>query len=694
MSLYESIKVNKIDKKKIIKNEAIPANNQYNVEAENDNEKKLDIVEKLANDFVEYLRKNEIFAELDDYSIAENQRTNDVYGVIDYSISWGDWKHDHIYSEDLAKEFFKEDLSISEDVTEEDGSDTYSATHEFSFNLAPYLGKEIKESDEEPIECEIQFDEDGRAYFIYNNEKEYLDEYMRDNAGGAIKTLTAFSAIRIVPSDNGETVFVQYLHESEDELNEAELKHKMYDECPEDVKVAIDNFLADKEYTKDDLDEVIYEETGDNNEYLGRIFIEIDGKRYKIDIDGNTIKSGNVITKEAENKVSEEDINKLMTFFDKDDETIKEDFNRWTAVRTTMDNIGDREFPQLDFMIKYNLTPEEKHNLAIKICDKIEKELNESDRQVATVNDIDKIVKMSNKELDDFDRNHSYENSDLAEYVRCRLLYAETGLAKHKECYEKALKSLKDNKLNESSTEERWNATELDREEFYALLKFNNPEEHANPSLQYIITRDGNEVYRFAMSGTNKKIKDTGAKIEFRNFLKSKNNEVKEAEEIIDINNLTKEQLWKLRKEIVLGSIYVDDYKNSFGIEPKAVQDFFDSFIEDSQVDDEGKPNNRKTEEYDNAEDLYNYYSSCEYPFGEIEITEAEEIKEDADKNAKYVKSTLNKIALDKISKAIVNIEDAVSLINDNDEAKNKIKSIVEELEDYLNLDDYGKPKA
>ena len=99
----------------------------------------------------------------------------------------------------------------------------------------------------------------------------------------------------------------------------------------------------------------------------------------------------------------------------------------------------------------------------------------------------------------------------------------------------------------------------------------------------------------------------------------------------IDVNNLTKEQLWKLRQEIVLGSLYTHDYDNSFGIDPSAVCNFFDSFIEDAQMDDYGKPNNRKTEEYDNAEDLYNYYCSCENPFGEVEdINESDtEIKED-----------------------------------------------------------------
>ena len=98
----------------------------------------------------------------------------------------------------------------------------------------------------------------------------------------------------------------------------------------------------------------------------------------------------------------------------------------------------------------------------------------------------------------------------------------------------------------------------------------------------------------------------------------------------IDVNNLTKEQLWKLRKEIVLGSLYTHDYDNSFGIDPSAVCNFFDSFIEDSQVDDYGRPNNRKTEEYDNAEDLYNFYCSCENPFGEVkDINESEDVKRD-----------------------------------------------------------------
>ena len=114
----------------------------------------------------------------------------------------------------------------------------------------------------------------------------------------------------------------------------------------------------------------------------------------------------------------------------------------------------------------------------------------------------------------------------------------------------------------------------------------------------------------------------------------------------IDVNNLTKEQLWKLRQEIVLGSLYTHDYDNSFGIDPSAVYNFFDSFIEDSQVDDYGRPNNRKTEEYDNAEDLYNYYRSCENPFGEVDsMNEDAAIDNDQDLDADRVQADVDYLA-------------------------------------------------
>lgn len=84
--------------------------------------------------------------------------------------------------------------------------------------------------------------------------------------------------------------------------------------------------------------------------------------------------------------------------------------------------------------------------------------------------------------------------------------------------------------LHESETEDYWDATELDRVGFMALLKFNNPEKHANPSMQYIITNDNNEVYRFAMTGEDERTKDIGAKLEFRRYInKNESEKLKES---------------------------------------------------------------------------------------------------------------------------------------------------------------------
>ena len=45
-------------------------------------------------------------------------------------------------------------------------------------------------------------------------------------------------------------------------------------------------------------------------------------------------------------------------------------------------------------------------------------------------------------------------------------------------------------------------------------------------------------------------------------------------------NDLTKNQLWKLRQEICVNSIFVSDYENSYGYDAKAVSDFFDGYYD------------------------------------------------------------------------------------------------------------------
>lgn len=53
------------------------------------------------------------------------------YGIpaLVVSISWGDWKHDHLWAKDLMS--YLGYIEVGSKVTEEDGSDTYSAEHYF-----------------------------------------------------------------------------------------------------------------------------------------------------------------------------------------------------------------------------------------------------------------------------------------------------------------------------------------------------------------------------------------------------------------------------------------------------------------------------------------------------------------------------------------------------------------------------------
>lgn len=53
-------------------------------------------------------------------------------GAIQAQIYWGDWKHDHLYFKSVVQKFFDDldiNIKIDSEVTEEDGSDVYSALH-------------------------------------------------------------------------------------------------------------------------------------------------------------------------------------------------------------------------------------------------------------------------------------------------------------------------------------------------------------------------------------------------------------------------------------------------------------------------------------------------------------------------------------------------------------------------------------
>lgn len=50
-------------------------------------------------------------------------------GIVEVEINWGDWKHDHIFCDRLMNGIGY--VKVDEDITEDDGSDTYSSIHFF-----------------------------------------------------------------------------------------------------------------------------------------------------------------------------------------------------------------------------------------------------------------------------------------------------------------------------------------------------------------------------------------------------------------------------------------------------------------------------------------------------------------------------------------------------------------------------------
>ena len=86
---------------------------------------------------------------------------------------------------------------------------------------------------------------------------------------------------------------------------------------------------------------------------------------------------------------------------------------------------------------------------------------------------------------------------------------------------------------------------------------------------------------------------------------------------------MTKQELQQLRNEITLNSLYTSDYNNSFNIDPRQVQDFFDSYLENCEYipNDNGDMlcdmDLSYTDYYDtlftianNIDNLYDYYLS------------------------------------------------------------------------------------
>lgn len=87
---------------------------------------------------------NKIFREDQSGIIAEIYDLNSM--LIFTEIEWGDWKHEHGYCDWIMQEngFRK----VGEQITEEDGSDCYSAVHFYKYGTKPSRQKE-------PIKVEV-----------------------------------------------------------------------------------------------------------------------------------------------------------------------------------------------------------------------------------------------------------------------------------------------------------------------------------------------------------------------------------------------------------------------------------------------------------------------------------------------------------------------------------------------------------
>lgn len=95
---------------------------------------------------------------------------------------------------------------------------------------------------------------------------------------------------------------------------------------------------------------------------------------------------------------------------------------------------------------------------------------------------------------------------------------------------------------------------------------------------------------------------------------------------------LSGEQLWQLRREIVLDSCYFHDYENSLGIDSHYVCAFFDGYSEylSELMNEDEIPDNEKLDKlylYDTIDNLENYQGCVEYTDEEmVEMVEEEHL--------------------------------------------------------------------
>lgn len=79
---------------------------------------------------------------------------------------------------------------------------------------------------------------------------------------------------------------------------------------------------------------------------------------------------------------------------------------------------------------------------------------------------------------------------------------------------------------------------------------------------------------------------------------------------VLQFDDLNADQLWELRKQITLNSIFIYDYTNTFGFDERDLSYFFLGYVD--FLNEEANDNGGEWKDYDNKETLQRWYDCCE----------------------------------------------------------------------------------
>lgn len=142
-------------------------------------------------------------------------------GRLVISIDWGDWKHEHRYADFLVKKFFMDKgLSIGTEVnvTEDNGSDTYSADHYYEIDDIALSGRDKVEESVDTVTRPATEAYEG----TYSDKFRALAKKYNEDAStkDALLVLTN-NIIRYCPEEDLKDLWAKYSRYYEKDLNES-----------------------------------------------------------------------------------------------------------------------------------------------------------------------------------------------------------------------------------------------------------------------------------------------------------------------------------------------------------------------------------------------------------------------------------------------------------------------------------------